>query len=218
MSAPGGNAAADAATTAQFRIRPADESWRTGLPRAADAATQAYLDRLPADVVARSNAYFEGGYWLQLWNFLLGLADRRVLLAGRRSARMRDWAERVGRKPFLRDAIFGALYAAVAWLLSLPLTIYQATFASTSTRWRRRPSVLVREQLVGLAVEHGRARARRHRALRVLRRGRRELVAVGHLRRRRVPRAARCWSRRWRSTRSSTPTSRSPTAESRAPC
>jgi len=153
MSAPGGNAAADAATTAQFRIRPADESWRTGLPRAADAATQAYLDRLPADVVARSDAYFEGGYWLQLWNFLLGLAIAVVLLAGRRAARLRDWAERVGRKAFLRDAIFGALYAAASWLLSLPLTVYQGYFREHQYAMATQGfGAWFAEQLVGLAV------------------------------------------------------------------
>jgi STE24 endopeptidase len=120
-----GAARAGSPASAQFRVRPVDDAWRAGLSRDPDAATQAYLDRLPADVVARSNAYFEGGYWLQLWNFLLGLAIAMFLLSGRRSARLRDWAQRVGRKAWIRDAIFGALYAVAAWLLSLPLTIYQ---------------------------------------------------------------------------------------------
>src|SRR6476469_5887641 len=53
-----------ASSRPQFRIRPVDDGWGATLPRDADAATQAYLDRLPSDVVARSNAYFEGGYWL----------------------------------------------------------------------------------------------------------------------------------------------------------
>ena len=109
----------------QFRIAPVDDAWRASLPRDANAATQAYLDRLPADVVARANAYFEGGYWLQLWNFLLGLAVAGELLAGRRSARIRDWAQRVGRTAFLRDAIFGATYSVAGYVLALPLTIYQ---------------------------------------------------------------------------------------------
>jgi STE24 endopeptidase len=120
--------ATDTSTRPQFRIRPVDDGWRASLPRDAEAATKAYLDRLPVDVVARSNDYFEGGYWLLLWNFLLGLAVALFLLAGRRAARMRDWAGRVGRKPFLRDALFGALYAVAAWALSLPLTIYQGYF------------------------------------------------------------------------------------------
>lgn len=148
-----GAAQAGQPAKAQFRIHPADDAWRAGLPRNADAATQAYLDRLPADVVARSNAYFEGGYWLQLWNFLLGLAIAVFLLSGRRSARLRDWSLRVGRKAWIRDAIFGALYAAAAWLISLPLTIYQgyvrehqyAMATQTFGPW-------FSEQLIALAV------------------------------------------------------------------
>lgn len=40
--------AAPAAASA-FRVRPVDDTWRAALPRDASAATQAYLDRLPAD-------------------------------------------------------------------------------------------------------------------------------------------------------------------------
>jgi STE24 endopeptidase len=146
-------APAGASARAQFRIPAVDDAWRTGLPRNADAATQAYLDRLPADVVARSNAYFEGGYWLQLWNFLLGLAIAAVLLAGRRSSRMRDWAERVGRKAWLRDAIYGALYAAAAWLLSLPLVIYQGYFREHQYAMATQTfGPWFTEQLIALAV------------------------------------------------------------------
>jgi len=36
-----------------------------------EAATNAYLAQIPADATARSNAYFEGGYWLLLWDFLV---------------------------------------------------------------------------------------------------------------------------------------------------
>jgi len=144
---------ADPAKAPQFRIRAVDAGWTATLPRDAQSATQAYLDRLPADVVARSNAYFEGGYWLQLWNFLLGLAIALWLLAGRRSARMRDWAQRVGRKPLLRDAIFGALYAAAAWLLSLPLTVYQGYFREHQYAMATQTfGPWFTEQLVGLAV------------------------------------------------------------------
>lgn len=118
-------AASDAPTNPQFRIQAADDAWRAQLPRNAEAATQAYLDRLPADVVKRSNDYFEGGYWLQLWNFLLGLVVSLVLLGGRRAARVRDWAQRIGRKAFLRDAIVGAWFSLAGWVLTLPLAVYQ---------------------------------------------------------------------------------------------
>jgi STE24 endopeptidase len=112
----------------RFHINPVTDTWRAQLPRNADAATKAYMDRLTPEVVTRANSYFEGGYWLQLWNFLLGLAIAAAVLGGRRSARMRDWAHRIGRKAFLRDAIYGGVFSIASWLLSLPLTIYQGYF------------------------------------------------------------------------------------------
>ena len=55
VAAPSVQAAAAPAATSGFRVRPVDDAWRAALPRDAAAATQAYLDRLPADVVLRSN-------------------------------------------------------------------------------------------------------------------------------------------------------------------
>ena len=126
-SAPAAAAASDG-TVAKFHIRPVDDAWRASLPRNADAATQAYLDRLPADVVARSNAYFEGGYWLQLWNFLAGLLVSWLLLRNRISARVSALCLRFGRFGFVRDALFGAFYSVASTVITLPLGIYQGYF------------------------------------------------------------------------------------------
>src|SRR6185295_2826946 len=71
---------AQATARPAFAIRPVDDAWRAALPHEAEAATRAYLDRLPAESKARSDAYFEGGYWLLLWNFLAGVAVAAVLL------------------------------------------------------------------------------------------------------------------------------------------
>ena len=131
---PGGSAFAQSSTPAEpattvrapLKIAPVDDAWRVSLPRDADAATQAYLDRLPPAAVQRANDYFEGGYWLHLWNFLLGLGIAALMLAGRRAARVRDWAQRVARgRAWARDALFGAVYSVAGWVLSLPLTIYE---------------------------------------------------------------------------------------------
>jgi STE24 endopeptidase len=118
-------ASGPAAARPTFQIRPVDDAWRAALPRDAQAATQAWLDRLPADVQARSNAYFEGGYWLQGWNFLLGLAVSAVLLWGRPSTAVRDWARAKFKRLVLADGVYGAFFVFAGWALSLPLTIYQ---------------------------------------------------------------------------------------------
>jgi hypothetical protein len=39
-----------------------------------EAATDAYLAEIPVNARAKSDAYFEGGYWLILWDFLYGVA------------------------------------------------------------------------------------------------------------------------------------------------
>ncbi|MBN8506743.1 MAG: M48 family metallopeptidase [Burkholderiales bacterium] len=118
-------AATGHAERAPIAAAPVDDAWRAALPRDAALATQAYLDRLPAEAVQRAKRYEEGGYWLQLWEFLLGLAIAALMLGGRRSARVRDWAQRVGRYAWLRDGLYGAVYGLSAALLALPLTFYR---------------------------------------------------------------------------------------------
>jgi hypothetical protein len=62
------------------------------------AATEAYLATVSPEAKAKSDAYFEGGYWLQLWNVLYGLVVAWVLLRFGLSVRMRALAQRVGGK------------------------------------------------------------------------------------------------------------------------
>ena len=92
------------------------------------AATDAYLKSIPAAARLKSDAYFEGGYWLILWNALAGIAAAAVVLFTGLSARLRDIGFRIGRKRWLAVAIYGALFSVVMELLTLPLDIYQAFF------------------------------------------------------------------------------------------
>jgi len=68
----------------------------------ADAATEAYMAMIPAAAKARSDAYFEGGYWLILWDFLYASAMMLLLLSARWSAKMRDLAARITRFKWLQ--------------------------------------------------------------------------------------------------------------------
>ena len=93
-----------------------------------NGATQAWLDTLSAAQRAQSNAYFEGGYWLLLWNLLWGLGIAALLLSGRRSTRLRNWTERVAARRGPQTLLYALVYLLLTWLLSLPLTIYQEYF------------------------------------------------------------------------------------------
>ena len=71
-----------------------------------NAAVETYLAKMPPAERARSNAYFEGGYWLQLWDFLSTVVVMWLLLRFRLSMRMRDFAERITRFRPLQTAIY----------------------------------------------------------------------------------------------------------------
>jgi len=89
------------------------------------AATNAYLATVPADKKARSDAYFEGGYWLILWDFLYGTAVALLLLSTRLSSRMRSLAERLTRFQPLRTFAYWVQYLLITSVITFPLTVYE---------------------------------------------------------------------------------------------
>jgi STE24 endopeptidase len=97
-------------------------------PEGVVAATEAYLAQMTPEARARSDAYFEGGYWLVLWNALVGVAVAWLLLASRFSAGLRDFAERLTRVTFLQTCIYATVYFVVSTVLTFPLDVYQGFF------------------------------------------------------------------------------------------
>src|SRR6202167_4019421 len=91
----------------------------------AEAATNAYLAQIPADAKARSDAYFEGGYWMILWDFLYGAIVLLIVLNLGWSAGMRNLAERVTRFKTVHTFVYWALYLLLTTILTFPLTVYE---------------------------------------------------------------------------------------------
>jgi STE24 endopeptidase len=116
-------------------------------------ATDAWLASVPPDKKARSDAYFEGGYWLLLWNFLLSAAILILLLTTRWSARIREWTERVTARKNLQTLLYFMPFLLITTVLQFPLAVYQGYFREhhyglsnqTFAAW-------LRDQLVGLGV------------------------------------------------------------------
>ena len=90
------------------------------------AATRAWLDTVPPDKRARSDAYFEGGYWLLLWDFLLAAAISIFLLQSRISARLRDIAEGITRFKWLQVWLYALPFVLISAILTFPLTVYES--------------------------------------------------------------------------------------------
>jgi STE24 endopeptidase len=94
----------------------------------ATAATNAYLAQIPPDKTARSDAYFEGGYWMILWDFLYGVVVALLLLNLRWSARMRDLSERVTRFKPVHTFVYWLQYLILTSILFFPGTVYEDYF------------------------------------------------------------------------------------------
>jgi STE24 endopeptidase len=105
-----------------------DEPTAPAAPFDVDAAVEAYLAQQSPAEKAKSDAYFEGGYWLQLWGFLYTLGVAWLLLGSGLSAKMRDLAERVFRRRPLQTAFYSVGYVLLTTLLFFPLTVYQGFF------------------------------------------------------------------------------------------
>jgi STE24 endopeptidase len=93
-----------------------------------DAATRAYLAMVEGPARARSDAYFEGGYWLLLWGTLLSIAVNWALLHFGWSARWSAWAQRRTRRPALRTMLYALPYILATTLILLPWSLYTGFF------------------------------------------------------------------------------------------
>lgn len=93
-----------------------------------NAATAAYLAQLSPEARARSDAYFEGGYWLLLWDFVTGIFVAWLFLGTRLSTGIRDWAERTTRLRWLQTALYSAVYILISSVVLLPWNAYEGYF------------------------------------------------------------------------------------------
>jgi STE24 endopeptidase len=94
----------------------------------ADLATDAWLATVPARDKARSDAYFEGGYWLLFWDFLWNAAVLLLIVLSGFSAKMRGFATRLSRFRPLQDALYWIQYCVVSAIAMFPALCYEAFF------------------------------------------------------------------------------------------
>lgn len=93
-----------------------------------NAATDAYLATVTGEARAKSDAYFEGGYWLILWDALVAIGAALVLLFFRLSSGMRSLAESWVRWRWLQTAIYGVFFTITFTILTFPMTIYEGFY------------------------------------------------------------------------------------------
>lgn len=117
------------------------------------AAADAYLAKMPPDQRARSDAYFEGGYWLILWDFLVLAFVMWLLLHFRWSAKMRNLAERITRYRPIQTALYWVQFFVAVSILTFPLELYEGYFREHKYGLLNQNfSQWTRDQFVGFAV------------------------------------------------------------------
>ena len=110
---------------AQLRLPP-DAEW--GPYFDVGRATDAYIATVPAADREKSDAYFEGGYWIEAWGTVLVVAIAWLLLRLRFAARLRDWAAARGCGPFLQSLIVAVGFLLALAILTLPWALYTDYF------------------------------------------------------------------------------------------
>jgi len=116
-------------------------------------ATDAYLARVTGEARARSDAYFEGGYWLQLWNFLIGLGVAWLLLGTGLSSGIRNRVERWTSLRWLQTLLYSIAYILLTAFLTFPMTLYQGFFREHQYQLSNQAfGPWFKDALIGLAV------------------------------------------------------------------
>jgi len=94
----------------------------------AEKATRAYLDTIPADKRAASDKYFEGKYWLLLWDALFTIVLMLILLFTGLSRRMRDLAAKGTRFKWLQVWIYFAEFTVLTTVVGFPLSLWEGFY------------------------------------------------------------------------------------------
>lgn len=119
----------------------------------ADAATNAWLATVPPAARTKSDAYFQGGYWLMLWNFLYLVVVMILLLETGWSAKMRAVSESLARSRILQSFLYWTQFAIATFFLMFPLQVYQDFFREHAYGLSNQNfSSWFQDQMIGLGV------------------------------------------------------------------
>lgn len=93
----------------------------------AQAATNTYINQLNPEQKEKSDSYFEGGYWIMLWEILLEMAIAWIFLYLGLSKWMMRIASRA-KNIFLQNLVYILLYLFLAFVMSFPFSVYTDFF------------------------------------------------------------------------------------------
>jgi STE24 endopeptidase len=117
-----------------------------------DSATEHWLNTLTPAQRAKSDAYFEGGYWLLLWNTLYAVLIGAVFLLTGLSRQIKKLVSR-SKNINLRNFLYAVIYFLLSWLLLFPLDVYQGFYREHQYALSNLGfGEWLKEEMIGLAV------------------------------------------------------------------
>jgi STE24 endopeptidase len=94
----------------------------------AELATQVWMATLGGAARAKSDAYFEGGYWLILWDAVVTVVAASLVLRLGWAARLSAWTQRRTGRKWLQSFLFALLYMLFIAIVTAPFAIYTEFF------------------------------------------------------------------------------------------
>jgi STE24 endopeptidase len=89
-----------------------------------DKATEAYLNLLSPEQRSLSDRYFEGGYWIQLWELCWTVGTCVLLLVSGASRRMSELSQRLSRHTWISTPVYIVQFLIALFVVELPLSLY----------------------------------------------------------------------------------------------
>jgi STE24 endopeptidase len=115
---------------AKSEIVPFDAQKATEAAKIQDpvAATNAYLDSVPAERRDKTKAYARGNYSLDVVDFLFSSIIMILLMSTGLSIRFRNTAQRMTKSRALQTAVYWIQFLLVITLISFPLTVFRSYY------------------------------------------------------------------------------------------
>ncbi len=109
---------------AALRATPVDAAWYAALPADATAATQAFIDRVPAAASARAEAFSRVSIGAIVLRVVVLLVVTALALRAGFATGVRDAAQRMTRHVVLQDALVAASFLVVVLAAGLPVEVF----------------------------------------------------------------------------------------------
>jgi STE24 endopeptidase len=93
-----------------------------------ELATQAWMATLSGAARAKSDAYFEGGYWIILWDAVVTILAAWVTLKLGWAQRLSAWVQARTSRKWLQSFLFALPYMLLTTVLTTPYVLYTEFF------------------------------------------------------------------------------------------